>query len=81
MLFATGHPGGLLDVHRATAAALRAAGCEIVRIPGGLIADEGMVFQFADVAMLERGATWHTHSPAPMAAILDAMAHEGRPLP
>jgi hypothetical protein len=82
VLFATGHPGGLLDVHRATAAALRAAGCEIVRIPGGLIADEGMVLQFADVAMLERGATlWHTHSPAPMAAILDAMAHEGRPLP
>ncbi|MEU9755076.1 phosphatase, partial [Streptomyces althioticus] len=28
MLLATGHPGGLLDVHRATAAALRAAGCE-----------------------------------------------------
>ncbi|MEV0091699.1 phosphatase [Streptomyces sp. NPDC050738] len=82
VLFATGHPGGLLDVHRATADALRAAGAEIVRIPGGLGADEGMVFQFADVAMLERGATlWHTHSPAPMAAILDALAREGRPLP
>src|SRR5437764_5262856 len=33
LLFATGHPGGLLDVHRATAAALLAAGCEIVVIP------------------------------------------------
>jgi hypothetical protein len=82
VLFATGHPGGLLDVHRQTAAALRAAGCEIVRIPGGLFADEGMVFQFADVAMLERGATlWHTHSPAPMAAILDGLARDHRPLP
>ncbi|MFJ6566030.1 phosphatase [Streptomyces sp. NPDC091292] len=82
VLFATGHPGGLLDVHRATAAALRAAGCEIVVIPDGLLADEGVVFQFADVAMLERGATlWHTHSPAPMAAILDGLAREGRPLP
>lgn len=82
VLFATGHPGGLLDVHRRTADALRRAGCEIVRIPSGLMADEGMVFQFADVAMLERGATlWHTHSPAPMAAVLDAMAHLGRPLP
>ncbi|KOG78107.1 MULTISPECIES: phosphatase [Streptomyces] len=82
VLFATGHPGGLLDVHRQTADALRRAGCEIVRIPSGLMADEGMVFQFADVAVLERGATlWHTHSPAPMAAILDAMAHLGRPLP
>jgi hypothetical protein len=82
VLFATGHPGGLLDVHRRTAEGLRAAGCEIVRIPGGLTADEGMVFQFADVAMLERGATlWHTHSPEPMRAILDGLMHEGRQLP
>ena len=43
VLFATGHPGGLLDVHRATAAALRAAGCEIVVIPEGLQTDEGYV--------------------------------------
>ncbi|MEU6731840.1 MULTISPECIES: phosphatase [Streptomyces] len=78
VLFATGHPGGLLDVHRATAQALRAAGCDIVVIPEGLMADEGMVFQFADVAMLERGATlWHTHSPEPMNAILDGLAREG----
>ncbi|MEU3354685.1 phosphatase [Streptomyces sp. NPDC037389] len=82
VLFATGHPGGLLDVHRATAAALRAAGCEIVAIPGGLRADEGSVYQVADVAVFERGATlWHTHSPAPMAAILDGLRQTGRPLP
>lgn len=82
VLLATGHPGGLLDVHRATATALRAAGCEIMTIPEGLATDEGMVFQFADVAMLERGATlWHTHSPDPMAAILDGLAREGRPQP
>ncbi|MEI5103436.1 phosphatase [Streptomyces sp. PmtG] len=82
VLFATGHPGGLLDVHRATAAALRAAGCEIVVIPDGLTADEGFVFQFADVAVLERGATlWHTHSPEPMNAILDGLLREERPLP
>lgn len=78
VLLATGHPGGLLDVHRRTADALRAVGCEIVTIPGGLMADEGMVFQFADVAVLERGATlWHTHSPVPMAAILDGLEREG----
>ncbi|MFE9254709.1 phosphatase [Streptomyces sp. NPDC006879] len=82
VLLATGHPGGLLDVHRATAAALRAAGCEIVVVPGGLGADEGRVVQFADVAVLERGATlWHTHSPEPMAAILDGLLREGRPAP
>ncbi|MEU6399347.1 phosphatase [Streptomyces cinnamoneus] len=82
VLFATGHPGGLLDVHRATAAALRAAGCEIVVIPQGLSADEGSVWQFADVAVLERGATlWHTHSPEPMAAILDGLTASNRPQP
>ncbi|MFJ8231329.1 phosphatase [Streptomyces sp. NPDC094448] len=82
VLFATGHPGGLLDVHRRTADALRAAGCEIVAIPGGLQADDGMVYQVAGVAVLERGATlWHTHSPVPMAAILDGLARDGSPLP
>jgi len=82
VLFATGHPGGLLDVHRSVAAALRAAGGEVVTIPGGLSADDGGVFQFCDVAMLERGATlWHTHSPAPMAAILDSLEAQGDALP
>lgn len=80
VLFATGHPGGLLDVHRTVAAGMRAAGCEVMEIPGGLRADEGFVVQFADVAVLERGATlWHTHSPAPMAAILDALERAGGP--
>lgn len=82
VLFATGHPGGLLDVHRATAAALRAAGCEIVVIPDGLQTDEGYVMQFADVAVLEHGATlWHTHSGEPMKAILGGLEREGRPRP
>jgi hypothetical protein len=82
VLLATGHPGGLLDVHRATAAALRAAGCEIVVIPEGLGTDEGYVWQLADVAVLEHGATlWHTHSGEPMKAILTALEREGRPLP
>jgi hypothetical protein len=82
VLFATGHPGGLLDVHRATADALRAAGCEIVVIPDGLQTDEGYVMQFADVAVLEHGASlWHTHSGEPMRAILTGLEREGRPLP
>ncbi|MBW1603092.1 phosphatase [Streptomyces sp. JJ66] len=82
VLLATGHPGGLLDVHRAVAGALRAAGCPIVRVPLGLVADQGVVVQLADVAMHERGATlWHTHSPEPMRAILDALPQHGEPLP
>ncbi|CAM5351435.1 putative phosphatase [Streptomyces avidinii] len=36
---------------------LRAAGCEIVVIPRGLTADEGSVWQFANMQVLERGAT------------------------
>ncbi|MFF7328642.1 phosphatase [Streptomyces sp. NPDC090306] len=82
VLFATGHPGGLLDVHSATAAGLRAAGCDIVVIPEGLHTDEGYVAQFASVAMLEHGASlWHTHSGEPMRAILTALERTGRPLP
>ncbi|MFB8041567.1 phosphatase [Streptomyces hydrogenans] len=82
VLFATGHPGALIDAHSRVAAALRAQGCDIVRIPGGLVADEGYVVQFADVAVFERGASlWHTHSPEPMNAILDGLALLGEAAP
>ncbi|MFD6417841.1 phosphatase [Streptomyces sp. NPDC060194] len=82
VLVATGHPGALLDVHSRTASALRAAGCDIVRIADGLTADEGFVVQFADVAVFERGASlWHTHSPHPMTVVLDAIEAAGEPLP
>ncbi|MEV8347007.1 phosphatase [Streptomyces niveus] len=82
VLFATGHPGALLEVHSATASALHAAGCEVVEIPDGLHVDDQTVVQLCDVAMLERAARLrHTHSPAPMAAILNGMVREGRPMP
>ncbi|MFD0393555.1 phosphatase [Streptomyces nogalater] len=56
--------------------------CEIVVIPDGLRTDEGYVMQFADVAVLEHGATlWHTHSGEPMRAILTGLERAGRPLP
>jgi hypothetical protein len=78
VLLATGHPGGLLGVHQATAAALEAAGCEVLRVAGGLYADDGRVLQIGGVAMVLRGAALvHTHSPAPMAAVLDAMERAG----
>jgi hypothetical protein len=88
VLVATGHPGGLLDVHRALADALRAAGVDLVEIPRDLRTTEGdddthgNVRQFGGVAVLESGATlWHTHAPQPMAAILDGLARAGEPLP
>jgi hypothetical protein len=88
VLVATGHPGGLFDVHGRIAAALLAAGCELITVPEGLWAERGdddsygAVVQFSDVAVLERGATlWHTHAPQPMTRILDALERAGRPLP
>ncbi|MBB1255609.1 phosphatase [Streptomyces sp. OF3] len=82
VLLATGHPGSLLDLHGSVARALRAAGCDIVRVPLGLYADDGVVVQLSDVAMYERGASlWHTHSPAPMREILDLLPRIGEPLP
>ena len=51
-------------------------------ISPGLYADDGRVLQIGGVAMVLRGAALvHTHSPAPMESILDAMEREGRPLP
>lgn len=82
VLIATGHPGALLDMHGALARALRSAGCEIVRVPLGVYADEGVVVQFGGVAAYERGASlWHTHSPEPMRQILKTLEHAGEPLP
>ena len=82
VLFATGHPGGLLGVHQEVAAALRAAGCEVMAIPDGLHGDDGRLLQMGGVAMVLRNAALvHTHSPEPMAAILHALERQGRPLP
>jgi Phosphatase len=82
VLFATGHPGGLLGVHQTTAAALRRAGCEIVTIPESLRADDGCLLQMGGVTMVLRGAALvHTHSPEPMTAILDTMMRVGSELP
>ncbi|OEV02931.1 phosphatase [Streptomyces oceani] len=82
VLFATGHPGALLDMHGTMAMALRAAGCEILRVPAGVFADDGVIVQFLGVAAYERGASlWHTHSPEPMRQILDTRRGAGEPSP
>ncbi|OEV10088.1 phosphatase [Streptomyces nanshensis] len=82
VLFATGHPGALLDMHGALALTLHEAGCDIVRVPLGTYTDEGVVVQFGGVAALERGASlWHTHSSAPMASVLDQLRRAGQAPP
>ncbi|WP_432977967.1 phosphatase [Dactylosporangium sp. CA-233914] len=82
VIVATGHPAGIIEVHLAIAAALRAAGCTLLRpAPGAMFASPGhymgrelplMVRYIAGVAVAaERGiALWHTHSPAGMRAML-----------
>jgi Phosphatase len=82
VLCATGHPSGLLPVHQAVARALRLAGCEIVAPAEGLYADNGEIRYVGGVSMVHRGGGLvHTHSPDPMAAILDALERDGRPMP
>ncbi|GAB2822442.1 phosphatase [Streptomyces daliensis] len=82
VLFATGHPGALLDMHGALASALHSAGCDIVRVPLGTYADDGVIVQFGGVAAYERGASlWHTHSPKPMREVLDGLVRTEQPLP
>ncbi len=82
VLLATGHPGALLDMHGAVAQALHDAGCDIVRVPLDTFADEGVVVQFGGVAAYERGASlWHTHSPAPMAQVLNSLRQAGEEQP
>jgi hypothetical protein len=82
VIVATGHPAGIIEVHLAIAAALRAAGCELLQPATGAPFDSpgrygGREFPLAvryigGVAVAaERGiALWHTHSPDGMRAML-----------
>lgn len=83
VLVATGHPHGLRPVHTAIAAALQAAGAELLspaqgwRHPaGGPHGNDHHELRYVDgVAVLSgRVSLHHTHSPEPMRAILAALA-------
>jgi hypothetical protein len=82
VLVATGHPGGLLATHLAIAAGLAAAGARLVAVPAGIVSAGGDVRQAGGVAALHSSASLrHTHSPEPMALVLDRLAATGRQLP
>ncbi|UWZ35443.1 phosphatase [Dactylosporangium roseum] len=93
VLVATGHPAGMIEVHLAIAAALRAAGCELLLpAPGAVFASlgryDGREYQLAvryvgGVAVAaERGiALWHTHSPDGMRIMLAELERQGAGLP
>jgi hypothetical protein len=74
VLFATGHPHGLLGVHLALARAVRAAGSVVVAVPGGLGAEGIRVDQVEGVAMAHSGGSLrHSHSGRWMDLVLDAL--------
>ncbi|WP_329109506.1 phosphatase [Micromonospora sp. NBC_01699] len=91
VLVATGHPHGVLSIHRALAKALRAAGCFLLSAAAdwqhpdepSYRSHRSSIRFVDDVAVLAKsdGRLAHTHSPLPMTAILDELAATGQPLP
>jgi hypothetical protein len=93
VLVASGHPAGIVEVHLAVVAALRAAGCEILTPAAGVPFAhpgryDGREFPLAvryvgGVAMAaERGiALWHTHSPDGTRAIIEELEASDAAMP
>lgn len=82
ILFATGHPAGLLPVHAALAAAARRAGAVVVGVPEGQRFRQGDIRQlFGVLAWHQHGGLMHTHSPEPMRLSLELLAELGEPVP
>ena len=88
VLVATGHPTGLLEIHLALVAALRAAGCPVLT-PGAGAAYEvppaysepiprtQLLYVGAVAMSSDRFALWHSHSPTGMDVMLAALAADG----
>lgn len=80
VVFATGHPTGVLALHQQVCLAMREAGAKVAR-PGDGIAflldgHRRQVRYVQHVAVLASGANlYHTHSPHPMELVLD-QAHD-----
>ncbi|WP_026818319.1 phosphatase [Arthrobacter castelli] len=82
LLFATGHPAGLLPVHAALAQAMAGAGCPVAAIPAGIGFDAGDIRQINHVVMWhQHGSLMHTHLPVPMESVLARLQADGGPLP
>jgi hypothetical protein len=87
VLLATGHPAGLLPVHIAVAAALRAAGATVLTPGAGTTYQATTRFgrvsrhvrYVQDVAVVSSGGDLnHTHSPQPMRGLLAALQDDGQ---
>ena len=76
VLFATGHPTGVLAFHQQVCAALRTAGAKVSRPADGIAfrlgEDRRQVRYVQHVAVLASGANlYHTHDAHPMELVLD----------
>lgn len=90
VLVATGHPAGLLVVHLAVAAALRAAGATIITPGAGFTytsmtkhgrAERHVRYVERVAVISSRGELNHTHSAQPMRGLLAALAEDREPMP
>jgi Phosphatase len=91
VVVATGHPSGMLAVHLEVAAALAAAGCEVLTPAEGdayLPPEARGYVGYREIRYLgrvgmvsDRGELKHTHLAAPMAAVLRSLAADGSPPP
>lgn len=77
VVVATGHPTGVLSLHLRAAAALAAAGCEVLtpaaerRVAAEHLPPRARIRYLGDVAMLSNGADFlHTHAAEPMQLLL-----------
>jgi hypothetical protein len=82
ILFATGHPAGLLPVHAAFARAASAAGATVVQVPEGRPFRAGDIRQiFGVLVWHQHGGLMHTHLPEPMRLSLGTLAESADGLP
>lgn len=87
VLVATGHPGGVLAIHIEVARCLAAAGCTLLTPAAGWSFETPAghrreIRHVGGVAMVSAGGELkHTHSPAPMQAMLAELAAGGEPPP
>ncbi|WP_442784686.1 phosphatase [Arthrobacter sp. PL16] len=82
ILFATGHPAGLLPVHAALARGAAAAGATVVQVSEGRRFGAGDIRQiFGVLVWHQHGGLMHTHLPEPMRLSLETLADEGLDMP
>ncbi|WP_104116541.1 phosphatase [Arthrobacter sp. B1805] len=82
ILFATGHPAGLLPVHAAFARAVAAVGATVVSVHEGRRFGAGDIRQvFGVLVWHQHGGLMHTHFPEPMRLSLETLAEAGQGLP